>query len=197
VTGLLEEDEASTALPADEEREVSEAFPANQEREALAAVPADEVRDTRTARPADGARETQAAVPADGLTERPDAVRERRAATVAPDGPPKASTAAPADGARKAVVPKDPEHARIAAAALAVPGVTRLTDVLGQPVHAETAPATEPALPRRHIRVELAVSPGERAVDVARAVRTAITEAARDTPSVAVLVTAVSQDTRP
>jgi hypothetical protein len=34
-------------------------------------------------------------------------------------------------------------------------------------------------------------------VDVARAVRTAITEAARDTPSVAVLVTAVSQDTRP
>ncbi|MGW3667322.1 nucleopolyhedrovirus P10 family protein [Streptomyces sp. NPDC005141] len=105
-----------------------------------------------------------------------------------------APTDAPADGVRRALAPKDPEEARIAAVALAVPGVTRLTEVLGQPVHIGTAPAPEPALPRRHIRVELAVSPDERAVDVARAVRTAITRTAGDTPSVAVLVTAVSRD---
>ncbi|WP_443043468.1 hypothetical protein [Streptomyces sp. NBC_00358] len=100
-------------------------------------------------------------------------------------------------GGRAAAVPKDPEEARIAAAALAVPGVTRLTDVLGRPVHVESTPATDPALPRRHIRVELEVSGDERAADVARAARTAITGAARDTPSVAVLVTAVTRRAHP
>ncbi|MFF3890235.1 nucleopolyhedrovirus P10 family protein [Streptomyces sp. NPDC001914] len=102
------------------------------------------------------------------------------------------------DGVRPAPAPRDPEEAGIAAAVLAVPGVTRLTDSLGRPVHVEsTPPDTEPALPRRHIRVELEVAGDERAVDVARAVRAAVTEAVRDTPSVAVLVTAVSEDTGP
>jgi hypothetical protein len=100
----------------------------------------------------------------------------------------------PPDGERRAPTAQDPETARIEAAALAVPGVTRLTHALGRPVHIGTAPAPEPALPRRHIRVELAVFPDKRAVDVARAVRTAVTQAAEGTPSVAVLVTALSWD---
>ncbi|MET8133190.1 nucleopolyhedrovirus P10 family protein [Streptomyces sp. NPDC005251] len=177
VTDLLEEDEAFTALPADEQRE------------APAAVPADAARNTRTAHAADGVPDTPATVPTTeaGVTQPADPADDAR----------ESSVVVPADDVRRAPVPKDPEQARIAAAALAVPGVTRLTGALGPPVHVETAPATEPALPRRHIRVELAVSPEERAVDVARAVRAAITEAARDTPSVAVLVTAVSQDARP
>ncbi|MFD5819305.1 nucleopolyhedrovirus P10 family protein [Streptomyces sp. NPDC127038] len=104
-----------------------------------------------------------------------------------------APAAQPAGDAKAAPVPRDPEEARIASAVLAVPGVTRLTDSLGRPVHVESAPpATEPALPRRHVRVELEVSGDERAVDVARAVRTAVTETAQDTPSVAVLVTSVT-----
>lgn len=118
----------------------------------------------------------------------------------------RASSAGPADDAREAADPhlaeepeepmepkesKDPEEARIAAAARAVPGVTRLTDVLGRSVDIATPAAPESAVPRRHVRVELAVSADGRAVDVARAVRTAVAEAARDTPSVAVLVTAV------
>ncbi|MFF8531590.1 nucleopolyhedrovirus P10 family protein [Streptomyces sp. NPDC015532] len=145
------------------------------------------------AHPAGGERSAAGAVPADGVQER---------ATVPADGPREHSPGRSAagsrdagDGVRTASVPKDPEEVRIAAAALAVPGVTRLTDVLGRPVHVESAPATEAALPRRHIRVELEVSGGERAVDVARAVRAAITQSAQDTPSVAVLVTAMSRHT--
>ncbi|MER5471294.1 nucleopolyhedrovirus P10 family protein [Streptomyces sp. NPDC002685] len=122
---------------------------------------------------------------------------DEQSAALPADDVREAPAAGPADDVRRAPAPKDPEEARIAATALAVPGVTRLTDALGQPVHIGTEPATEPALPRRHIRVELAVSADERAVDVARAVRTAITETAGDTPSVAVLVTAVSQDAGP
>ncbi|MFE2303355.1 nucleopolyhedrovirus P10 family protein [Streptomyces sp. NPDC059445] len=108
-----------------------------------------------------------------------------------------APAAPPAGDVRTSPVPKDPEEARIASAVLAVPGVTRLTDSLGRPVHVESAPpATETALPRRHVRVELEVSGDERAVDVARTVRAAVTEAAQDEPSVAVLVTAVTEGTR-
>ncbi|MFJ8996548.1 nucleopolyhedrovirus P10 family protein [Streptomyces sp. NPDC102279] len=88
-------------------------------------------------------------------------------------------------------VPNDPEEARIAAVVRAVAGVTRLTDALGRSVDITAPAASEPAVPRRHVRVELAVSADFRAVEVARAVRTAVAEAARDTPSVAVLVTAV------
>ncbi|MFJ4894411.1 nucleopolyhedrovirus P10 family protein [Streptomyces sp. NPDC088788] len=88
-------------------------------------------------------------------------------------------------------VPDGPEEARIAAVVRGVAGVTRLTDALGRSVDIGTAATAESAVPRRHVRVELAVSAGFRAVEVARAVRTAVAEAARDTPSVAVLVTAV------
>ncbi|MBA2812216.1 nucleopolyhedrovirus P10 family protein [Streptomyces sp. KM273126] len=86
--------------------------------------------------------------------------------------------------------PGDGEESRVAAAALSVPGVTRLTGALGglgRAVHIETGPA----LPRRHVRVEVAVTSTERALDVARAVRTAVGEALPDHPSVAVVVTAV------
>ncbi|MEI5523197.1 nucleopolyhedrovirus P10 family protein [Streptomyces brasiliscabiei] len=83
----------------------------------------------------------------------------------------------------------DDEDSRTAAAALAVPGVTRLTTALGGPVTAGST--TGPALPRRHVRVELAVSEERRALDVAREVRAAVSEALPDRPSVAVLVTAV------
>ncbi|MGC4986216.1 nucleopolyhedrovirus P10 family protein [Streptomyces sp. DT193] len=168
VTGLVEEaDEADTA-PTE--------HPADGERGAAVAVPADGVQE-RAAAPA----------PADGLREHPGGV----SAAGSRDG---AGTGT-ADDVRTASVPKDPEEVRIAAAALAVPGVTRLTDVLGRPVHVGSAPAAEAALPRRHVRVELEVSGDERAVDVARAVRAAIAQAAHDAPSVAVLVTAVSRGT--
>ncbi|WP_037623777.1 hypothetical protein [Streptomyces aureus] len=122
--------------------------------------------------------------------------------TPAEDGVRVNPRAGSADGTRDAAgesgppsVPRDPEEARIAAAVSAVPGVTRLTDSLGRPVHVESVPTVEPALPRRHVRVELEVSGDERAVDVARAVRTAVTESTRDTPSVAVLVTSVTSGT--
>jgi hypothetical protein len=88
----------------------------------------------------------------------------------------------------------DPDEVRAAAAATGVPGVTGLTGSLGgvgRPVHIE-ALQHGMALPRRHVRVELAVSAGHRAVDVALGVRAAVSEALPDRPTVAVLVTAVS-----
>lgn len=66
-------------------------------------------------------------------------------------------------------------------AAAAVPGVVSLTQVLGAPV---TTSAD-------HVRVEVATAGGHRALDVARAVRTAVTGALEDGPPVSVLVTAV------
>jgi hypothetical protein len=103
--------------------------------------------------------------------------------------------AAPA--AVPAAVPAGAEEARVAAAALSVPGVTRLTDAMGQPVHIEDRPEDRAgdgsALPRPHVRVEFAVSADARAVDVARAVRTAVAEALPERPSVAVVVTAVDR----
>ncbi|WP_369245651.1 nucleopolyhedrovirus P10 family protein [Streptomyces sp. R41] len=95
------------------------------------------------------------------------------------------------DEVREAAEPTDPEEARVAAAALSVLGVTHLTDLLGRPVHIEDVRGDDSALPRRHVRVELAVAADERTVEVARAVRTAVTQTLTDTPSVAVLVTAV------
>ncbi|WCN00614.1 nucleopolyhedrovirus P10 family protein [Streptomyces sp. M92] len=79
---------------------------------------------------------------------------------------------------------------RVADAALAVPGVSRLTATLGRAVDI-AEPPRESALPRRHVRVELAVGAGHHAVEVARQVRTAVSDALPDRPSVAVLVTAV------
>ncbi|MGW8061360.1 nucleopolyhedrovirus P10 family protein [Streptomyces ziwulingensis] len=82
------------------------------------------------------------------------------------------------------------DEGRAAAAALAVVGVSRLTATLGRPVDI-TEPARGEALPRRHVRVELAVGGDHRAVEVALRVRAAVSDALSDRPSVAVLVTAV------
>ncbi|MBD0420944.1 nucleopolyhedrovirus P10 family protein [Streptomyces sp. TRM S81-3] len=90
----------------------------------------------------------------------------------------------------RAVAPGGGDEGRAAEAALAVAGVARLTDVLGHPVHITELPG-EAALPRRHVRLELAVGAGHRTVEVARQVRTAVSDALPDHPSVAVLVTAI------
>lgn len=78
--------------------------------------------------------------------------------------------------------PAQPENAAGRAAA-GVTGVATLTRVLGTPVY--TAPD--------HVRVELATDGGHRALDVARAVRVAVTQAVDGHPPVAVLVTAVTE----
>ncbi|MFF7329478.1 nucleopolyhedrovirus P10 family protein [Streptomyces sp. NPDC008150] len=86
------------------------------------------------------------------------------------------------------------EPARVTAAALGVPGVLRPTGGLGgagRAVHIEEQPGDGTALPRRHVRVDLAVGSGRRTLDVVREVRTAVGAALRDHPTVAVLVTAV------
>lgn len=93
----------------------------------------------------------------------------------------------------RAAEPGNPDEERVAAVTLAVAGVTRLTGVLGgssRAVHIEER-RDGTALPRRHVRVELAVSADHRAVEVAREVRARVHEALVDHPTVAVLVTAV------
>ncbi len=107
-----------------------------------------------------------------------------------PDGPTAQAPAAQPPAARAAT---DPEESRVAAAALSVPGVTRLTGSLGglaRAVHIEERPDAT-ALPHRHVRVEVAVDTDHRAVEVARRVRTAARDALDDHPTVAVLITAV------
>ncbi|GAB2962167.1 hypothetical protein GCM10023080_023210 [Streptomyces pseudoechinosporeus] len=88
---------------------------------------------------------------------------------------------------------RDDDESRVAAAALAVPGVARLTGTLaglGHAVHIEER-AGEAALPRRHVRVELEAHANRRTLDVAREVRGAASEALPDHPSVAVLITRI------
>ncbi|AWW40272.1 nucleopolyhedrovirus P10 family protein [Streptomyces sp. AS58] len=90
---------------------------------------------------------------------------------------------------------EEPDEAMAATAALGVAGVARLTGALGgvgRAVHIEQGGGSGAALPRRHVRVELAVRADHRALDVARAVRARVGEALRDHPTVAVLVTAVT-----
>ncbi|MFD3504777.1 nucleopolyhedrovirus P10 family protein [Streptomyces sp. NPDC058676] len=82
------------------------------------------------------------------------------------------------------------DEGRAGAAALAVPGVLHLTGLLGRPVHVEER-QDENTLPRRHVRVELAVRADHPALDVAREVRAKVEQALADHPTVAVLVTAV------
>ncbi|MFI9805497.1 nucleopolyhedrovirus P10 family protein [Streptomyces sp. NPDC052301] len=87
----------------------------------------------------------------------------------------------------------DPDEARVAAVVLAVPGVTGLTGSLGglgRAVHVEEH-TDGPALPHRHVRVELTTGTGHRTLDVARRVRAAVRDALADRPTVAVLVTRV------
>ncbi|MEY9489489.1 hypothetical protein RKD26_005283 [Streptomyces calvus] len=83
---------------------------------------------------------------------------------------------------------------RVAAAVLAVPGVTRLTGVLGRPVHLTSPPGTV-ALPRRHARVDFAVGADARPREVARAVRSAVSASLPDHPTVTALITAVDRPT--
>ncbi|MFH8531918.1 nucleopolyhedrovirus P10 family protein [Streptomyces tendae] len=85
----------------------------------------------------------------------------------------------------------DGDEGRVARAASAVPGVARLTGVLGRPVHLTEPPPPEGALARRHVRVEFAARADHRAVEVARRVREVVSEALPDRPSVAVVVTDV------
>ncbi|MGD6751154.1 nucleopolyhedrovirus P10 family protein [Streptomyces sp. BH105] len=83
------------------------------------------------------------------------------------------------------------EAGRVAEAVLGVPGVTRLTGALGglgRAVHIEEQPGGA-ALPRRHVRVELAVAADVRAIEVTGAVRAAVAKALPNNPTVAVLVT--------
>ncbi|MFG2601334.1 hypothetical protein [Streptomyces sp. NPDC048462] len=80
-----------------------------------------------------------------------------------------------------AVRPATPEGTAGRAAA-GVPGVFALTRVLGPAVHTGAD----------HVRVELATDDSHRALDVALAVRAAVTEAVDGHPPVAVLVTAVT-----
>ncbi|GGU21769.1 hypothetical protein GCM10010274_05480 [Streptomyces lavendofoliae] len=93
----------------------------------------------------------------------------------APPDPPAAAPppggTAPADPPVERSAPAEPDPADpadpadpVAVAAAAVPGVARLTAVLGPPVHRMAG----------RLRVELATAPGHRALDVARAVRGAV-----------------------
>ncbi|MEV7739433.1 nucleopolyhedrovirus P10 family protein [Streptomyces sp. NPDC088921] len=91
----------------------------------------------------------------------------------------------------RAVAAGPGDEALAAGAALTVPGVDRLTGLLGRPVHIGDRETGDGSLPRRHVRVELAVGAGHRALDVAREVRAAVGEVLPDRPTVAVLVTAV------
>ncbi|MGW7052062.1 nucleopolyhedrovirus P10 family protein [Streptomyces sp. NPDC054887] len=70
---------------------------------------------------------------------------------------------------------------RAAAAAAAVPGVARLTRVLGAPVHVDDG----------HVRVEVATAAGHRALAVAIAVRKAVAASLGGRSTVTVLVTRV------
>ncbi|MEU0999150.1 nucleopolyhedrovirus P10 family protein [Streptomyces tibetensis] len=95
---------------------------------------------------------------------------------------PEPPSAAPAGG---------DDEGRVAAAALGVPSVLRLTGTLGHPVHIELLFPEGAALPHRHVRLEVAVSSDQRARDVAREVRTAVRRTLPDHPTVAVVVSAI------
>ncbi|WP_327269927.1 hypothetical protein OG233_24900 [Streptomyces sp. NBC_01218] len=86
-----------------------------------------------------------------------------------------------AAGAPRPEVRAERDDGAVGLAAAAVPGVVSLTRVLGAPVTTSDD----------HVRVEVATAGGHRALDVARAVRTAVTGALEDGPPVSVLVTAV------
>ncbi|WP_030224347.1 hypothetical protein [Streptomyces sp. NRRL WC-3626] len=87
----------------------------------------------------------------------------------------------------------DFEVGRVGAAVLGVPGVSRLTGVLGRAVHITEEPGEggTAALPRRHVRVDLAVGAGARPLDVAREVRGVVASVVTGGPTVTVLVTTI------
>lgn len=104
-----------------------------------------------------------------------------------PDSP-APGLAGPGSSAESRPPHQDTPEERAASAALAVPGVARLGGALGGRTGAVRMDHPAPGNPA-HVRLELAVSRGHRPLDVARAVRQAVTEALPDRPSVAVLVT--------
>ncbi|WP_405560369.1 hypothetical protein [Streptomyces sp. NBC_01180] len=140
--------------------------------ESLPAV-ADRLRDALFGACADalGLGVTEVDVRVTGLLE----ARPGPSVVAGPDARPDPSAVVGPD--RGAAALRGPE----AEAAAAVPGVAHLTGVLGAAVHRTGY----------HVRVELAVAPGRRALDVAAAVRSAVAAAAGPDRSVAVLVTAV------
>ncbi|MDT0437785.1 MULTISPECIES: nucleopolyhedrovirus P10 family protein [Streptomyces] len=93
--------------------------------------------------------------------------------------------------------PGDADENRAAEAAGAVPGVVAVTRSLDRGVRIEERPAAEgagsggDALAGRHVRVEITVAAGHRAVEVAVRVREAVSAALPDRPTVTVLVTSV------
>ncbi|MFB7607095.1 hypothetical protein [Streptomyces gardneri] len=95
------------------------------------------------------------------VTELLDAAPENSGPAAPPPGRPSPATDDPA-----------------ALAALRVEGVAGVTDTLGPPVHRDSG----------RVRIELAVTAGHRPLDVARAVRNAVTAAAREATAVTVLV---------
>ncbi|TGZ18877.1 hypothetical protein DV517_38500 [Streptomyces sp. S816] len=84
----------------------------------------------------------------------------------------------------------DLSELRAAEAALAVPGVVRLTGP-GRAVRVEERTDGTAALAHRHVRVDLATDAAHRTVEVARRVRAVVRDALEDRPTVAVLVTSV------
>ncbi|WP_306322463.1 MULTISPECIES: nucleopolyhedrovirus P10 family protein [unclassified Streptomyces] len=105
---------------------------------------------------------------------------EAESGSVAEPPSPSPSSAASSDDAE-----------RVAEAVLGVPGVSRLTGALGglgRAVHIEDQPGGA-SLPRRHVRVEVAVSADARTIEVTGAVRAAVAKALPNNPTVAVLVT--------
>ncbi|GHF18435.1 hypothetical protein GCM10018789_55540 [Streptomyces werraensis] len=156
--------------------------------------------DTDTSGATDGPRDTDtpraAGWPRGADTPGAEAVRAAGAgdafgAAGSPEAAPGSGAAdAQASGVADAADGGGSEAERVAAAVLRVSGVSRLTGVWGRPVRlGERAPAAGDALPRRHARVHLAVAAGFRPLEVARAVRAAVTAALPDRPTVAVLVT--------
>ncbi|MGC5346672.1 hypothetical protein [Streptomyces sp. DT171] len=97
-------------------------------------------------------------------------------------GQPTGETAA--EGASADAVRGDEPDGPAGIAAAAVPGVVSLTRMLGSGVHVAAD----------HVRVEVAASGDRRTLDVALAVREAVTAAVAGHPPVAVLVTAVVDD---
>lgn len=112
-------------------------------------------------------------------------------ATALLDEPPR-----PGPASRPSPPPARDTGEAAAAAALAVPGVTGLTAVLGRTVgaaerRAGAASAGAGALPREHLRLEITVNAARPASEVAVEVRGAVSEAVPGHPTVAVLVTRV------
>ncbi|MGW4158927.1 hypothetical protein [Streptomyces sp. NPDC004788] len=91
------------------------------------------------------------------------------------DTPPERTAASPPSGRTSPPTPDDPA----ALAALAAPGVAALTDAFG--------PALQRG-PDGRLRIEVAVTAGHRALDAARAARTAVTAAAPGATTVTVVV---------